>query len=92
MLGDIGTILFEPFESQGNMSGGVVKLFLEEARGEYKKGAQTVKMPPFKDRYEDQWREFAAVVNGEMENPYTYEHDYLVHKCHLQACAMPIDV
>jgi citrate lyase synthetase len=49
-------------------------------------------MPPFKDRYEDQWREFAAVLNGEMANPYTYEHDYLVHKCHLQACAMPIDV
>ena len=92
VMGDKGTITIEPIESQGNMSGGVLKLDLEEARGEYKKGAQTVKMPPFKDRYEDQWREFAAVVNGEMENPYTYEHDYLVHKCHLQACAMPIDV
>jgi len=92
VMGDKGTIIIEPIESQGNMSGGVLKLFLEEARGEYKKGAQTVKMPPFKDRYEDQWLEFAAVVNGEMANPYTYEHDYLVHKCHLQACALPIDV
>jgi len=27
-----------------------------------------------------------------MANPYTYEHEYLVHKCHLQACAMSIDV
>lgn len=92
VMGDKGTILIEPIESQGNMSGGVVRLYLEEARGEYKKGAQTVTMPPFKDRYEDQWREFAAVVNGEMANPYTYEHDYLVHKCHLQACALPLDV
>ncbi len=92
VMGDKGTITIEPLESQGNMSGGVLKLFLEEARGEYKKGAQTVNMPPLKDRYEDQWREFAAVVNGEMANPYNYEHDYLVHKCHLQACGMPIDV
>ena len=90
--GDKGTITIEPIESRGNMSGGVLKLFLEEARGGYKKGAQTVEMPPLKDRYEDQWREFAAVVNGEMLNPYTYAHDYLVHKCHLQACGMPIDV
>jgi hypothetical protein len=29
------------------------------------------------DRYEDQWREFAAVLNGEMVNPYPYEHDYI---------------
>jgi len=45
-------------------------------------------MPPLKDRYEDQWREFAAVVNGEMVNPYTYKHDYIVHKCHLEACGL----
>lgn len=92
VMGDKGTILIEPIESQGNMSGGVLRLALEEDRGGYKKGMQTVKMPPLKDRYEDQWREFAAVVNGERANPYTYEHDYLVHKCHLQACALPIDV
>jgi len=91
VMGDKGTILIEPLESQGNMSGGVVKLFLEEARGEYKKGAQTVIMPPLKDRYENQWREFAAVVNGEMANPYTYAHDYTVHKCHLEACGLPLD-
>ncbi len=92
VMGDKGTIIIDPLESRGNMSGGVVKLFLEEARDGYKKGGQTIDMPPPKDRYEDQWREFAAVVNGEMANPYTYEHEYLVHKCHLQACAMPIDV
>ena len=40
----------------------------------------------------DQWREFAAVLKGGMANPYTYEHDYVVHKCHLQACGMPLDV
>ena len=92
VMGDKGTLTIQPIESKGNMSGGVLKLALEEERGGYKKGVQTVEMPPLKDRYEDQWREFAAVLNGEMVNPYTYEHDYLVHKCHLQACGMPIDV
>ncbi|HPS06526.1 MAG TPA: Gfo/Idh/MocA family oxidoreductase [Kiritimatiellia bacterium] len=92
VMGDKGTITIEPLESKGNMSGGVLKLALEEDRGGYKKGIQTVDMPPLKDRYEDQWREFAAVINGKMANPFTYEHDYIVHKCHLQACGMPIDV
>jgi len=92
VMGDKGTILIHPIEAQGGMSGGVLTLMLEEERGGFKKGVQKVEMPPSKGRYDDQWREFAAVVNGEMENPYTYEHDYLVHKCHLQACGMPIDV
>jgi len=92
VMGDKGTIIIQPLESKGNMSGGVLKLALEEDRGGFKKGVQTVEMPPLKDRYEDQWREFAAVVNGEMVNPYTYEHDYIVHKSHLEACGMPLDV
>jgi len=92
VMGDKGSIIIQPIESKGNMSGGVLQLALEEDRGGYKKGIQTVDMPPLKDRYEDQWREFAAVLNGDMVNPYTYEHDYIVHKCHLEACGLPIDV
>jgi len=92
VMGDKGTIIIQPLESKGNMSGGVLQLALEEDRGGFKKGVQTVDMPPLKDRYEDQWREFAAVLNGEMVNPYTYEHDYIVHKCHLEACGLPLDV
>ena len=92
VMGDKGSIIIQPIESKGNMSGGVLTLALEEDRGGFKKGIQNVEMPPLKDRYEDQWREFAAVLNGEMVNPYTYEHDYIVHKCHLAACGMPLDV
>jgi predicted dehydrogenase len=92
VMGDKGTVTVQPLELKGGMSGGAVKLALEEDRGGFKKGAQTVEMPPPKDRYEDQWREFAAVLNGELVNPYTYEHDYIVHKCHLAACGLPLDV
>jgi predicted dehydrogenase len=90
VMGDKGSIIIQPIESKGNMSGGVLTLALEEDRGGFKKGIQTVDMPPLKDRYEDQWREFAAVLNGDMVNPYTYEHDYIVHKCHLEACGLPL--
>ncbi len=92
VMGDKGTIIIQPLESKDNISGGVLRLALEEDRGGFKKGVQTVEMPPLKDRYEDQWREFAVVLNGEMVNPYTYEHDYIVHKCHLAACGMPLNV
>ena len=92
VMGDKGSIIIEPIELQGNRAGGDVKLALEEDRGDYKKGIQTIKQPPLKDRYIDQWIEFASILNGEMENPYTYKHDYEVHKAFLQACALPIDV
>ena len=92
VMGDKGSLILQPIEARGNMSGGVLQLVLEEDRGGFKKGIRTVDMPPLKGRYEDQWREFAAVLNGEMVNPYTYEHDYIVHKCHLAACGLPLDV
>lgn len=92
VMGDKGSIIIQPIESKGNMSGGVLQLALEEDRGGYKKGIQTIKQPPLKDRYIDQWKEFAAVLNGTMVNPYTYEHDYDVHKCFLESCALPLDV
>ncbi|NLS92059.1 MAG: Gfo/Idh/MocA family oxidoreductase [Planctomycetaceae bacterium] len=92
VMGDKGSIIIQPIEAKGNMSGGVLTLALEEDRGGFKKGIQNVDMPPLKDRYEDQWREFSAVLNGDMVNPYTYEHDYAVHKCHLEACGLPLDV
>lgn len=92
VMGDKGSIIIEPTESRGGRSGGVLKLALEEDRGGFVKGLQNIEQPPLKDRYEDQWREFAAVLNGEMVNPYTYEHDYIVHKAFLESCALPIDV
>jgi len=86
--GTKGTITIQPLESQGNMSGGVLQLALAKEEGGFKKGYQTVEMPPLKDRYEDQWIEFGHVINGTMTVPYTYEHDYIVQECLLKACEM----
>lgn len=87
--GERGTIVIQPLEIGSGLSAGKVKLALKEASKEYKKGYQTIPMPAAKDRYEDQWREFAAVINGEITNPYSYEHEYLVQKCLLESISTP---
>ncbi len=88
--GSKGTITIRPLEVQGNMSGGALYLTLAEATGDFKKGEQIVEMPPPKDRYEDQWIEFAQIINGKIKSPYSYEHDYLVQECLLRACKMDV--
>jgi len=57
---------------------------LEDIEG-YAAGAHTINFGVRRDRYEDQLMELAKMVAGEMENPYTYEHDYLVQKVLLAA-------
>jgi predicted dehydrogenase len=88
VCGDKGTIVVQPLELEGNKSGGILRLALSEDRDGWKKGCQTVPMPPLKDRYEDQLREFAGIVRGEMTNPYPYEHERLVQQCLLEACGI----
>lgn len=46
---------------------------------------------PAQGRYDSMLRDFAAMVRGEMENPFTYEHDILVHKITLKACGIDTD-
>ncbi|GHT78761.1 hypothetical protein FACS189464_2760 [Bacteroidia bacterium] len=86
--GSKGMITICPLEVKGEMSGGTLYLTLAEATGDFKKGEQIVEMPPLKARYEDQWIEFANIINGKMKNPYTYEHEYIVQECLLKACKM----
>ena len=40
------------------------------------------------DRYEDMFNEFASIVRGEMENPYSYEYEKNVHDVLLKACGV----
>jgi len=51
----------------------------------YAAGEHTIDFGVIRDRYEDQLVELAKIVNGEMTNPYTYEHDYLVEEVTLAA-------
>ena len=63
----------------------VLEVFLKNATPDYPAGRHTFKFPPRQDRYIEQLAELAAIVRGEMANPYTFEHDYIVHKVTLQA-------
>ena len=58
--------------------------FLKSAPG-YPAGKHTLRFPPQADRYEAQLLELARIIRGEIANPYTYEHDYLVHEVTLAA-------
>lgn len=65
-----------------------MQLTLLEGNEEYSAGSHIVDFGIKLDRYEDQLLEFAEIIRGEMKNPYTYEHDYLVQECLLKACEM----
>ncbi len=62
-----------------------MKLTLSEPAGQYPAGTHTLGFGAQRDRYEAQLRELAKIVRGEMENPYTYEHDHLVQEVVLAA-------
>lgn len=57
-----------------------MRLTLLKDNEAYAAGAHTVDFGIVRDRYEDQLLELAKIINGEMTNPYTYEHDYLVQE------------
>ena len=62
-----------------------MELFLKEDIPGYIAGTHIVDFGIIRDRYEAQLLELAKIINGEMENPYTYEHDYLVQEVLLAA-------
>jgi len=56
----------------------LMNMVLKDAIPGYATGTHTVDFGVVRDRYEDQLSELVKIVNGDMSNPYTYEHDYLV--------------
>lgn len=62
-----------------------VRLTLREGNPEYAAGTHVVDAGVMNGRYEDQLIELAGVINGEIENPYPYEHELLVHETLLAA-------
>lgn len=63
-----------------------VRLTLLKDTDAYHAGTQIINVGPMvRDRYEDQLIEFAQAVNGEIENPYSLDHELLVQKVLLAA-------
>jgi len=51
-----------------------------------------IPVPPIPEhRYDSQVLDFARMIRGEIENPYSYEHDIIVHRTTLKASGMMKD-
>ena len=84
ICGSKGTVEFSPLE-RFDGEPFKIQVTLLEPNEEYEAGPHTLDFGIIEDRYEDQLLEFAKMINGEIETPYTYEHDYLVQKVVLAA-------
>lgn len=79
VCGSEGSIVLTPLEPPAG------RLFLNEPRGGYQAGWQDVQFANI-PRYEDDLIELAACIRGEMEFPYSKEHDYITQETVLRAC------
>jgi len=83
--GEQGTVEVRPLEAPK------VRLSLDRPQGGFKKGWQDVEMPKMTGRYDAELIDLAAVIRGEKEFAFTYDHDLIVQETLLQACGMKVD-
>lgn len=91
VCGTKGTIEIYPIEpfNQPQLLPPKLRLTLAEPMGGYQAGRQEVVFPHMPGRYDEQMVEFADIVRGARPNPYTYDHELLLHECVLRACGYP---
>ena len=82
--GTRGAMEIMPLES------GKATLWLDEARGPWKKGENKVQLPPPKDRYGAEFMDLAAVVRGEKPLAWSAAHDIAVHETVLRAAGIAV--
>ena len=87
IAGDKGVIEIRPMEP-----GNQLELSLAEAKGGYKRGTQTVKLPPRRGgRYDGEFADLAKVTRGEKEFEWSYDHDLAVQETVLLASGMLLE-
>lgn len=88
LCGTKGTVELYPLEYQGAQFASeplrVRMTLLEDVSG-YAKGTHVVDCGPLGDRYDTQLLELAAVIRGELENPFSYDHELLTEEVLLAA-------
>ncbi|MFA5562164.1 MAG: Gfo/Idh/MocA family oxidoreductase [Eubacteriales bacterium] len=88
VCGSKGTIEIKPMERPTTMTLSTVDM-IENAYHDCK---QLVQVPETgnDNRYDEMMLDFAAMVRGEKQNPFTYDHELAVQKTVLQACGFTI--
>ena len=70
-------------------------MFVTQKCERYLDEANHTKAPEFESepfqRYEAMLEAFAAMVRGELENPYTLDYELTLFRTILQACGMEVD-
>ncbi len=82
VCGTQGTFHIQPLDNAS------ARVALNQKRGKYKSGYQTVTFPRF-SRYVADADEMAKVIREEKEFGFSYEHDLVVQRTLLEACKMP---
>lgn len=86
ICGSRGSIEIQPIENPLH----VYETLSDEAKP-WNDCRREITPPPQTHRYNNMLTDFAALIRGEHENPYTYEHDLLVHRLTLEACGINIE-
>ncbi len=79
------TIEIKPFENPTIMT-----VSHAGADSIYADRRETVQLAPAAGRYDEQMLDFARIVRGEKENPFSYDHELRIHKCTLRACGIDV--
>jgi predicted dehydrogenase len=82
VCGTSGTIVIAPLEPA------TLSLTLDQPRGRFRKGTQTVEMPAIGGRYDGDLTRLATAIRGETTYEYSLEHDLIVQACILEASDM----
>jgi len=84
LCGTEGTFHIQPLDRPG------VRVAFSMARGKYVKGYQTVEFEPY-SRYVGDAADLAAIIRGQKDPEFSYEHDFTVQETLLRASGLPID-
>jgi predicted dehydrogenase len=79
VIGTDGTIMIEPLEPAPSL-----RVHLRDARGRYKKGTQTITLPP-QPRFIRDFEELGRAIKTKSPLPYSYDHELLLHETLLRA-------
>lgn len=93
VCGEKGTVEIRPLEGDSNgPPSATVSINPMTAGKDYTDCKKPVSLMPAEGRYDTMMLDFADMVLGKKQNPFSYEYEYNVQKSLLAACGLPIDL
>ena len=88
ICGTNGTMELCPIEQRDYSIPQSVRLTLKKGNDSFDSGTHMVDCGALNERYMAQMEEFYRIVREGAKNPYSYEHEYILHKILLKACGL----